>query len=50
MDFITQAGMERATFQTWDPVQCILTNPNNLHNEETTTKIIQGTGLAYDDL
>ena len=33
VEFIMRSGMERATFLTWDPVQCILTDPNYLHKK-----------------
>ena len=49
VDFITRAGMEFETFGTWDPVQHISTDPNDLHNKETITEIIQGTGITSED-
>ena len=33
VDFIKQARIERATFETWDPVQHIFADPNDLHNK-----------------
>ena len=50
VDFITQIGMECATFGTWYPVQRIFTDSNDLHNEETMKKISQGTVITYEDL
>ena len=50
VDFIKQVSMKRATFETWDPVQHIFTDPNDLHSKESMKKILQGTGLIAEDL
>ena len=43
-------GVECTTFGTWYTVQHIFTDTNDLHNEETTKEIFQGTGLTPLDL
>ena len=50
VEFITRASMERATFETWYPFQYIYNDTNDLNNEETMTKILQGTGLTSEYL
>ena len=45
-----RAGMERANFGTWDPVQHIFTNINDSHNQKKMTEIFQVTGHTYEDL
>ena len=45
-NLITRSGIERATMGIWDKEKHTFTNPSELHNEEATEGMFEGTGLT----
>ena len=44
-NFITRSGIFRSTMGIWDEYKRNFTEPNELHNEESTESMFEGTGL-----